>query len=298
MQKAKGNRQGTILSTRWSWITRSSSPSVTNQQERFYSPALYSIRKDGHLVSWRKRLSIVFLVAVLTAGWVSAIMLLVENGRAVPGKAGARSGREPAGPWVCLDPGHSPAGPASAIDPESGLDVADCPGEPGELRANWDLAMELKPRLERAGYRVKVTKKSVDSCVDLKARAEIGNTCSMMVRLHCDVALKAVFYPVAGQFKAHDGRRVDVDHAVARDSARLARSLFRYLREVGVTRAMQEMGGHTNNTGTAYVVSALSRVPLILIENDPSILRDRVGRARVAQAILNGISAWFRAENR
>lgn len=280
-------------------------------QERSYSPGQSWTRKDDILSTRRTQLldaklawllrpkyirlySFIF-AGVLVAGAATVIVLCPVACSDSAGQADAARSRTSNGRWVCLDPGHSAGGPSSIIDPESGLDVADCPGEPGELQANWDLAMELKPMLERKGYRVKLTKTSMNSYADLKRRAETGSTCSIMLRLHCDASFKAIFHPVVGQFKAHGGKRVDVDHDVARDSTDLALAMFPFLKEVGIPRVMDEMGGHTDNTGTAYVVSALSRVPVVLIENDPVVVQDPAGRARVARMIVNGIEAWFRA---
>jgi N-acetylmuramoyl-L-alanine amidase len=234
---------------------------------------------------------LIVLPAALVAGCVLAVLLMLG----VPEWAGVGSGsvREHASESVCLDPGHSVGGPSSIIDPVSGLDVADCPGKPGEIQAVWELALELKTRLERVGYRVRLTKKSMDSYVDLKTRAEIGSTCSIMVRLHCDTSFKAVFHPAAGQFKAHGGKMVKVDYTVARNSTKLALSMAPFLEEAGVPRVMQEMGGHTDNTGSAYVVSALSRVPVVLIENDPLMLEEGCGREQAAEAMVKGIDAYF-----
>jgi len=245
------------------------------------SPVRYEVkevtRHSGH-----SRALFIVLSAMLIAGCIFAAAGAKE--------AGTRRGHLRR--VVCLDPGHSASGPVSIIDPVSGLDVADCTGEPGELRANWALALKVKARLTKAGYAVKLTKKSMDSYVDLKTRAEIGNTCSIMVRLHCST-FAALFHPRAGQFKAHEGKRVDVDPAVARDSTRLALVMYPYLKGVRVPRVMDEMGGNSNNTGTAYVVSALSRVPVVLIENDPSMLNLASERDRVAAAIFRGIDAYF-----
>ena len=198
---------------------------------------------------------------------------------------------------VCIDPGHSTGGPSSIIDPATGLDVADNRGEPGEISANWELAQKVKARLERDGFKVRLTKKSVDSSVDLRKRAEIGNTCSLMVRLHCDVAMQAIFHPAAGRFKAHGVRRVNVDPVVARASNELALAMFPFLEKVGIRSVREEMGGNTDNRGTAYVVSVLSRVPIVLIENDPGmVINNPSGQDQVADAIARGIQAYYQVK--
>jgi hypothetical protein len=106
-----------------------------------------------------------------------------------------------------------------------------------------------------------------------------------------------VLHPEEGQFKAHGDECVFVDPDVARSSTELAVAMFPFLREVGVDSVRQEMGGNTNNTGQAYVVSALSRVPVVLIENDPGVVMDDpAGGDRVADAITKGIQAYFRGQ--
>lgn len=207
---------------------------------------------------------------------------------------GAQSGvgGKPAG--ICIDPGHSRGGPASRIDPATGLDVADGPGQPGEIGAAWELAQKVKTRLERAGFTVRLTKKSKDSYADLRTRADIGSTCSIMVRLHSDTAFQAILHPQVGQFKARCGRRVDVDSSVARSSTELALVMFPFLENAGIPIVREEMGGNTDNDGPAYVVSALSRVPVVLIENDPVMVRNNpAGQDRVADAIALGIETYF-----
>ncbi len=197
---------------------------------------------------------------------------------------------------VCIDPGHSANSPASEIDPETGLDVADNSGAAGELEAMWELAITTKSMLESLGYRVVLTKESPASYVNLKRRAEIGNSCSVVVRLHYDPNLHAILYPGEGQYKERGGRRLYVDPAVSRASRELANSLFPFLKEVGITRIMNDVGGTSNNSGPAFVGSVLSKVPVVLIENNPSWVRNNPqGRELVARSIVRGLEAYFKS---
>ena len=195
---------------------------------------------------------------------------------------------------VCIDPGHSTGSPASEIDPATGLDVADNGGASGELQANWELAVKVRQRLERAGYSVTMTKSTADSYASLRTRADTGNNCSVMVRLHYDPSLHAILYPGDGQYKQHGNSIVYVDPAVANASAGLAQAMFPFLQGVGVSRKMNDAGGTSNNTGAAYVGSVLSRVPVVLIENDPSMVSGNPsGQDRVADAIVQGLNSYF-----
>ena len=209
-----------------------------------------------------------------------------EQTQPVTTTAGGRS--------VCVDPGHSGPGATSVIDPATGLDVADNSGASGEIQAMWELGQKLKAKLEQAGYTVRLTKDSANANANLRTRADIGNTCSIVVRLHYDPNLHALLFPGEGQYKQHGDKAVYVDPTVARGSAELANALFPFLKTVGVTRKMNDMGGTSNNTGPAFVGSVLSKVPVVLIENDPSMARNNPsGQDRVASAIVSGIDDYF-----
>lgn len=198
------------------------------------------------------------------------------------------------GHTVCIDPGHCSGSMGTVIDPASGLDVGDGDGAAGERVAMWQLAQKTKERLEQAGYTVTLTKDSQDQKVDFRRRADIGNTCEIVIRLHYDTSLHALMYPAEGQYKKHGSSVVYVNPEVARGSAVLAEALYGPLKGVGITRKMNDSGGTTNNTGPAYVVSVFSRVPVVLIENDPEVVRDNPsGQDRVARALVQGVNAYF-----
>lgn len=203
------------------------------------------------------------------------------------------TGTQGASRTVCIDPGHSSNSPSSEIDTTTGLDVADNSGASGELEAMWALAGVVKQRLESAGYSVVLAKDAGNAYSNLRRRADIGNTCEIIVRLHFDPNLHALLFPAEGQFKEHGGSRVYVDPGVAASSAQLAQALFPALKNVGVARMTNDVGGTSNNTGPAYVGSVLARVPVVLIENDPAVVGTASGREQVADALLQGINGYF-----
>lgn len=195
---------------------------------------------------------------------------------------------------VCIDPGHSVNCPVSEIDPATGLDVADNGGASGELQAMWELAQRLAARLESMGYGVRLTKQSANEYSSLRTRADIGNTGSVVVRLHYDTNMHAILHPGEGQFKRNGSHVVHVDPGVARASADLASAMLPHLREVGITSVRNDCGGTSGNTGSAFVGSVLSRVPVVLIENDPAMVRNNPsGQERVATAIAEGVHAYL-----
>ncbi|MFH1151422.1 MAG: N-acetylmuramoyl-L-alanine amidase [Actinomycetota bacterium] len=196
---------------------------------------------------------------------------------------------------VCIDPGHGSGSMGTVLDEATGLDIGDGDGAAGERVAMWQIAQYAKARLEQAGYSVTLTKGSQDEKVTLKRRAEIGNTCEITIRLHYDTSLHAVIYPAEGQYKQHGSSpRVYVDPQVARGSEVLASALFGPLQGAGITKTRNDTGGTSNNTGPAYVGSVFSKVPVVLIENDPELVRDNpTGQDRVAQALVEGVNAYF-----
>jgi len=197
---------------------------------------------------------------------------------------------------VCLDPGHS-NGPSSVIDPASGLDVADNTGADGEIPTNWDIAQKTKVLLEQAGYEVRLTRQSLDAPSDLRQRADIGNTCDIIIRIHYDPGVHAILYPGAGQTKSHGDSTLTVSPEISEKSRVLANALFPYLQPLGVTRVDNDMGGSSNNTGPAYVGSVLSKVPVAVIEDDPDVVRNNPsGQDQVAAAITSGVKAYFDAK--
>jgi N-acetylmuramoyl-L-alanine amidase len=195
---------------------------------------------------------------------------------------------------VCLDPGHSSGGPSTVIDSESGLDVADSQGADGEIPTNWDIAQKTKVLLEQAGYEVRLTRQSLDAAADLRQRSDIGNTCDIMIRIHYDPGVHAILYPGAGQTKSHGSSTLTVSSEISEKSRVLANALLPYLQPLGVTRVDNDMGGSSNNTGGAYVGSVLSKVPVVVIEDDPDVVRNNpTGQDLVASAITNGVKAYF-----
>ncbi len=202
--------------------------------------------------------------------------------------------------WVvCLDAGHS-GHTGNEVDPATGLNVGDNTGASGELESNWDLVLRTKARLEQEGYEVKLTKDSANAYASLRTRADIGNTCDIMVRLHFDdTGFTGVMRPPpnAARCPASDpGRITVVDPAVAAGSDELANFLAPYLGLAvrddtgGTTQGNSTPPGHP----TCLIGSVLSLVPIVTIENRPELVRNSPdGRELVAAQLVQGIDAYF-----
>lgn len=200
---------------------------------------------------------------------------------------------------VCIDPGHS-GHDGNEIDPATGLNVGDNGGASGELQNMWDLAQKVKARLEQAGYVVRLTKGSASDYDSLRTRADIGNDCDLVVRLHYDdTGFTGVMRPPpnAARCPVSDPSRVTVvDASVASASNRLASDLAAAL---GLS-VRDDTGGTSQGNGTppghptALIGSVLSHVPVVCIENRMGLVRDNPsGQEQVAGQILEGVNAYF-----
>lgn len=205
------------------------------------------------------------------------------------------------GRTVCIDPGHS-GRDGNETDPATGLNVGDNGGASGEPQNMWDLAQRTKAKLEQAGYTVRLTKDSANAYASLRTRADIGNTCSIVVRLHYDdTGYTGVMRPPANAARCpqSDTSRITVvDPGVASGSNSLAEALAPAL---GLS-VKDDTGGTSNGNATppghptCLVGSALSRVPVVCIENNLSKVRDNPGgQDQVASEILAGVNAYFQS---
>lgn len=213
----------------------------------------------------------------------------------------APAARQPAstGTVICLDPGHSPRS-GSEIDQATGLNVGDNEGCAGELQNMWDLAQRTKAALEQAGFTVRLTKDSAGSYVNLRQRADIGNSTSAVIRLHYDDSgYTGVMRPPANGARcpSSDTSHVTVvSSGVATASDELARAIAPGL---GLSVKDDTGGtsqGNTTPSGhpTALIGSVLSNVPVVCIENSVSRTRDNPsGQDEVARQIAAGVTAYF-----
>ncbi|HEY5493931.1 MAG TPA: N-acetylmuramoyl-L-alanine amidase [Candidatus Anoxymicrobiaceae bacterium] len=205
----------------------------------------------------------------------------------------------PTGTVICLDPGHSGRS-GSEIDPATGLNVGDNEGCAGELQNMWDLAQKTKAALEQAGFTVRLTKDSAGSYVNLRNRADIGNSTSAVIRLHYDdTGYTGVMRPPANGARcpSSDTSHVTVvDAGVAGASDELARAIAPGLGlsvkddTGGTSQGNSTPAGHP----TALIGSVLSTAPIVCIENSVSRTKDNpAGQEEVARQIAAGVTAYF-----
>ncbi len=186
-------------------------------------------------------------------------------------------------PVVVIDPGHSVT--VSGTDRATGLDTADYENEP-EMRDVYDIALLVRRKLVADGYRVYLTKPSVDTPTNLGVRAYLAN------RVHADIALSIhdqagsnggipfdggnsnVYYQAVGDYRENpQGRKIYfTDSRVAAVSKRYG-EIFQHTREAAQGRSVNlmsntgyDLGGRGLQSGNIWIVQLLSHVPWIYNE--------------------------------
>jgi N-acetylmuramoyl-L-alanine amidase len=200
-----------------------------------------------------------------------------------PSSPSATAATRSAKPVIVLDPGHSVT--IEATDPANDLNVSDYENEP-EMHDVFAVALIVRRRLEAAGYRVVMTKKTVDQRASLLHRAQVAN------RVHAALALSihdqagsnggigfdqgnnTVYYQSVGGYRVNErGRRIVFrNHRVARISRRFGH-IFRRQRAAAEHHAVAlrdnvgyNLGSRGLPAGDMWMVQLLSHVPWIYNE--------------------------------
>lgn len=199
-----------------------------------------------------------------------------------------------AAPVICVDPGHPS---------ENGV------GTRGkvltELVVCWEVALKLQKRLEVAGYRVVLTKKSLNEKVTNKRRAEIANEAgaALLLRLHCDAGTArgfSTYYPdrtgKVGKVSGPAQSVLDGSKRVAGPFHKAAvAALEGHLPDAGLRTDRQTMIGGKQGalTGSIY-----AKVPTLLLEmcvlqnpKDEAFMRRKDGYDLMADALTAGVKA-------
>ena len=213
-------------------------------------------------------------------------------------------------PVVVIDPGHSVT--VSGTDPATGLDTADYENEP-EMRDVYDIALLVRRKLVADGYRVYLTKASVDTPTNLGVRAYLAN------RVHADIALSIhdqagsnggipfdggnsnVYYQAVGDYRQNpQGKKIYfTDSRVAVVSKRYG-EIFQHTREAAQGRSVNlmsntgyDLGGRGLQSGNIWIVQLLSHVPWIYNEaggNSAGMSGlDAADKQIYANGLINGV---------
>jgi N-acetylmuramoyl-L-alanine amidase len=186
-------------------------------------------------------------------------------------------------PVIVIDPGHSK--PIHAIDPATGLDVSDYENEP-EMRDVYAVAELVRAQLLAAGYRVIMTKPTVDTPVSLGQRSAIANAAdaALALSIHDQAGSNGgigfadgnniVYYQAVGDYReTPQGRKVVfTDAAVAAVSRRYAQIFQDKRAQVQDTTVRllgntgYDLGSRGLPAGDIWLVQLLARVPWIYNE--------------------------------
>ncbi len=186
-------------------------------------------------------------------------------------------------PVIVIDPGHSRT--IRAVDPRTGLRVDDYENEP-EMRNVFAVAQLVAAQLRALGYRVVMTKTSVNQRRSLAARARIANAAhaDLAISIHDQAGRNGgigfrtgnniVYYQSVGDYRA-----TPRGHHVVFRNARVARLSKRYAKEFAHARgAVQHvhprvrgnvgynLGSRGLAPGNIWIVQLLARMPWIYNE--------------------------------
>ena len=186
-------------------------------------------------------------------------------------------------PVIVIDPGHSPA--IRGIDPVTGLDVSGYENEP-EMRDVFAVAELVKAQLQAAGYRVIMTKATVDTPVLLNQIAATANNAhaALALSIHDQAGNNGgigfnqgnnvVYYQSVGDDRvAGNGQEtVFTDGKVAAVSKKYGQ-IFRAQRAKAESHAVTlqgdvgyDLGSRGLDSGNIWMVQLLARVPWIYNE--------------------------------
>jgi len=184
---------------------------------------------------------------------------------------------------IVIDPGHSKA--IHAIDPATGLDVSDYENEP-EMRDVYAVAELVRAQLVSAGYRVIMTKPSVDTPVSLGQRSAIANAAhaALALSIHDQAGSNGgigftagnniVYYQAVGDYReTPQGRKVvftdSTVAAVSRRYAQIFQDKRAYVQDTTVRllgNTGYDLGSRGLPAGNIWLVQLLSHVPWIYNE--------------------------------
>lgn len=213
-------------------------------------------------------------------------------------------------PLIVLDPGHSVT--VHATDPATGLDVSDYENEP-EMTDVYAVARLVRTQLLAAGYRVLMTKPSLDAPTSLGRRAQIANDAhaALAVSIHDQAGTSGgipfasgnnvVYYQAVGDY-----RTTPAGHKVVFTNAAVAAASRRYGAAFQAARAAHEghavaLQGSTGydlasrglQAGDIWIVQLLSTVPWIYCEAGGNSAGrsglDSTDEARYAAGLVAGV---------
>ncbi len=226
------------------------------------------------------------------------LMLLPLALLSLPPAAARRA--KPAGPVVCIDPGH-PSEVNSGKTIQNGT---------SEVHIVWEVALKLRAVLEAEGITVVMTKAKELQLVRNKDRALIANRAraNMMVRLHCDASNDqgfALYYPDR-QGTTKDGVRGPTQDVIERSRqaatelhAGMAEVLKGKLKDGGVRGDSRTFVGSKQGalTGSIFSEVPVVTVEMVVLSNkaDAEFIKKQAGQQAMARALAEGVKRYLTA---
>ena len=187
------------------------------------------------------------------------------------------------GPVIVIDPGHSVT--VHGIDPATGLDVSDYENEP-EMRDVYAVALLVRAKLLAAGYRVIMTKPSLDTPTTLGRRADIANAAHAALALSIhdqagsnggigfDSGNNTVYYQSVGTYReTPSGTKIYFTNSAVAALSKRYGTIFQQQRSAAQHTSITllgntgyNLGGRGLPAGDIWMVQLLSHVPWIYNE--------------------------------
>jgi len=170
-------------------------------------------------------------------------------------------------------------------DPTTGLDVSDYENEP-EMHNVFSVALLVRAQLEAAGYRVILTKNSVDSPTTLGKRAQIANAAhaALALSIHDQAGNSGgipfatgnniVYYQAVGDYRVtRSGHRVTFTNSAEAAVSKRYGAIFAARRAAAEHHSIQlksnvgyDLASRGLQAGNIWIVQLLSKVPWIYNE--------------------------------
>jgi N-acetylmuramoyl-L-alanine amidase len=183
---------------------------------------------------------------------------------------------------IVIDPGHSVT--VHGTDAATGLDVSDYENEP-EMHDVFTVAELVKSRLEAAGYRVIMTKNSVNDPTTLGMRADVAITAhaALALSIHDQAGSggipfatgnNIVYYQAVGDYRVTpSGRRVSFTNSAEAATSRRYGAIFQAQRSAAEDHSVglqgnvgYDLASRGLQAGNIWIVQLLSNVPWIYNE--------------------------------
>ena len=223
-----------------------------------------------------------------------------------------RSAPAGGGPVIVIDPGHSVT--VHAVDPATGLDVSDYENEP-EMHDVYVVAELVRKLLADDGYRVLLTKPTLDTPTSLGRRAQIADAAhaALALSIHDQAGGSGgigfsqgnniVYYQSVGDYRENPaGRKVYFTDATVAAQSRRYGEIFQAKRSAveGVPVTLlgntgYDLGSRGLPAGDIWLVQLLSHVPWIYNEaggNSPGMVGlNAADEQRYAKALAVAVEA-------